>query len=248
MTDPPSYRKVNPADAPILILTLSSDIAPLQDMDAFAQQVISPALSTIDGVAQVQVFGSQKYAVRVQLDPDALAARGIGVDEVQAAIAAANANTPVGTLKNTKQSLTIQAQTELSNAEQFRNIIVATRNGKPVRLGDLACVTDSVENNQTASWYNGNARDPARRLPSAGSQHGRGRRPHQGAAAELRQPAAAAAQLQRAQRPLHLDPRRRARRAVHARADHRARHHGDLPVPAQSVAPPSSRRWPCRSR
>jgi HAE1 family hydrophobic/amphiphilic exporter-1 len=155
MTDPPSYRKVNPADAPILILTLSSGIAPLQDMDAFAQQVISPALSTIDGVAQVQVFGSQKYAVRVQLNPDALAARGIGVDEVQAAITAANANTPIGTLKNTKQSLTIQAQTELSNADQFRGIIVATRGDRPVRLGELAVVTDSVEDNQTASWYNG---------------------------------------------------------------------------------------------
>jgi hydrophobic/amphiphilic exporter-1 (mainly G- bacteria), HAE1 family len=93
--------------------------------------------------------------VRVQLDPDALAARGIGVDEVHTAVSAANANTPVGTLKNLKQSLTIQAQTELSNGEQFRNIIVATRNGRPVRLGDLAVVTDSVQDNQTASWYNG---------------------------------------------------------------------------------------------
>jgi HAE1 family hydrophobic/amphiphilic exporter-1 len=155
MTEPPSYRKVNPADAPILILTLSSDIAPLQDMDAFAQQVISPALSTIDGVAQVQVFGSQKYAVRVQLDPDTLAARGIGVDVVQQAIAAANANTPIGTLRNRQQSLTIQAQTELSTADQFRNIIIASRDARPIRLGDLATVTDSVENNQTASWYNG---------------------------------------------------------------------------------------------
>jgi len=155
MSEPPSYRKVNPADAPILILTLRSEIAPLPEMDAFAQQVISPALSTIDGVAQVQIFGSQKYAVRVQLDPDALAARGIGVDEIHAAISAANANTPVGTLKNLKQSMTIQAQTELSNGEQFRNIIVATRNGRPVRLGDLAVVTDSVQDNQTASWYNG---------------------------------------------------------------------------------------------
>src|SRR5258705_2723617 len=155
MTEPPSYRKVNPADAPILILTLRSDIAPLPDMDEFAEQVISPVLSTIDGVAQVQIFGSQKYAVRVQLDPDALAARGIGVDEVQQAITAANANTPVGTLRNLQQSLTIQAQTELSNANQFRNIIVATRNDRPVRLGDIAVVTDSVENNQTASWHNG---------------------------------------------------------------------------------------------
>lgn len=155
MTEPPSYRKVNPADAPVLILALSSDIAPLPDIDAFAQQVISPALSTIDGVAQVQIFGSQKYAVRVQIDPDALAARGIGVDEVQAAITAANANTPVGTLRNLKQSLTIQAQTELSNAEQFANVIVATRNGRPVRLGEIAKVINSVQNNQTASSYNG---------------------------------------------------------------------------------------------
>jgi HAE1 family hydrophobic/amphiphilic exporter-1 len=155
MTEPPSYRKVNPADFAILILVLRSDIAPLPDLDAFAQQVISPALSTIDGVAQVQIFGSQKYAVRVQIDPDALAARGIGVDQVQDAVSAANANTPVGTLRNLQQSMTIQARTELSNGAQFRNIIVATPNGRPVRLGDLATVTDSVENNQTASWYNG---------------------------------------------------------------------------------------------
>ena len=155
MTDPPSYRKVNPADAPILILTLSSGVAPLSDMDAFAQQVISPALSTIEGVAQVQVFGSQKFAVRVQLNPDALAARGIGVDEVQQAISAANANTPIGTLKNLQQSLTIQAQTELTTAEQFRDIIVAMRGDRPVRLGDLAVVINSVEDNQTASWYKG---------------------------------------------------------------------------------------------
>jgi hydrophobic/amphiphilic exporter-1 (mainly G- bacteria), HAE1 family len=155
MTEPPSYRKVNPADAPIMILALSGEVTPLSDMDAFAQQVISPALSTIEGVAQVQVFGSQKYAVRIQLDPDTLAARGIGVDEVQAAVTSANNVTPVGTLRNTEQTLAIQATTDLSNADQFRSVIVATRNGHPVRLGDLAMVTDSVENNQTASWYNG---------------------------------------------------------------------------------------------
>jgi hydrophobic/amphiphilic exporter-1 (mainly G- bacteria), HAE1 family len=154
MTEPPSYRKVNPADAPIMILALSGDITPLPDMDAFAQQVISPALSTVEGVAQVQVFGSQKYAVRIQLDPDILAARGIGVDEVQTAVAAANTVTPVGTLRNTEQSLAIQATTDLSNADQFRSVIVATRNARPVRLGELGVVSDSVENNQTASWYN----------------------------------------------------------------------------------------------
>ncbi len=154
MTEPPSYRKVNPADAPILLLALSGAVTPLPDMDAFGQQVISPALSTIQGVAQVQVFGSQKYAVRIQLDPDVLAARGIGVDEVQTALAAANTVTPVGTLKNSEQAFAIQATTDLSTADQFRSIIVATRNGRQMRLGDLGVVSDSVENNQTASWYN----------------------------------------------------------------------------------------------
>lgn len=155
MTNPPSFRKVNPADAPILMLAISSNILPLSDLDAFSQQIISPALSTIAGVAQVQVWGSQKFAVRIQIDPNALATRSIGVDEVQTAVAAANANTPVGILQNDKQQLIIEARTQLSNAAQFTNIIVATRNGKPVRLGDVANVIDSVENTQTASWYNG---------------------------------------------------------------------------------------------
>ena len=154
MTQAPSYRKVNPADAPILILTLSSDIAPLPEIDAFAQQVISPALSTLEGVAQVQVFGTQKYAVRVQLDPDALAARGIGINDVQLAISAANVNTPVGTLRNPLQSFSINAETQLTNAEHFQQIIVARPNGRPVRLEDVAVVSDSVQDAQTASWYN----------------------------------------------------------------------------------------------
>ena len=155
MTELPSYRKVNPADAPVLLLAIRSEQTPLPEIDAFAQQVISPALSTIAGVAQVLVYGSQKFAVRVQLDPNALAARGIGVNEVQAAVAAANASTPVGTLRNAQQQLTIQAETELANAAQFRQVIVATRGGRSVRLQDVAVVTDSVEDNQAASWFNG---------------------------------------------------------------------------------------------
>jgi HAE1 family hydrophobic/amphiphilic exporter-1 len=155
MTELPSYRKVNPADAPVLLLAIRSDTTPLPELDAFAQQVISPALSTVDGVAQVLVYGSQKYAVRIQVDPNALSARGIGVNEVQAAVAAANANTPVGTLRNAQQQLTIQAETELNNAAQFRQVIVTTRGGRPVRLGDVAVVSDSVEDNQAASWFNG---------------------------------------------------------------------------------------------
>jgi HAE1 family hydrophobic/amphiphilic exporter-1 len=154
MVDPPSYRKVNPADAPVLILAITSENTPLPKLDAFAQQVISPALSTIDGVAQLTVFGSQKYAVRVQIKPDALASRGIGVDEIQTAVTAANANTPVGSLANKTQQVTLQARTTMSDASEFRDIIVAVRNNRPVRLGDVSNVIDSVENDQTASWYN----------------------------------------------------------------------------------------------
>ncbi len=155
MTDPPSYRKVNPADAPILMMNLTSEVLPLSRLDEFAQSIVSPVLSTIDGVAQVQVMGGQKYAVRIQVDPTSLAARGIGVDELQTAVSAANANTPVGTLQNDTQSLTIEARTQIATAEQFANVIIATRNGRPVRLGDVAKVIDSVENTKTASWYDG---------------------------------------------------------------------------------------------
>src|SRR3954447_392219 len=155
MTTPPSYRKLNPADAPILLLALQSDTQPLSKLDAFAQTVISPALSTITGVGQVLSFGSQKYAVRIQLDPTALTARGIGVDEIQQAVAAANVNTPGGTVEGNAQNLAIQAQTQLANADAFRDIIVAVRNNHPVRLGDVAKVIDSVENDQIASWYDG---------------------------------------------------------------------------------------------
>ncbi|WP_311028398.1 efflux RND transporter permease subunit [Mesorhizobium koreense] len=155
MVDPPSYRKVNPADASILILSLVSDTIPLTDLDAFAENVISPSLSTIDGVAQVLIFGQQKYAVRVQIDPTALAARGISIDQLQQAIASANSNTPLGTLSNDRQQLTITANTQLDDAAAFSNLIIATRNGRPVRLGEVTRVIDSVETTTTGSWYDG---------------------------------------------------------------------------------------------
>ena len=155
MEDAPSYRKVNPADQPILLLALRSDVMALSQIDDFAQQVMSPRLSTLSGVAQVSVFGSQKYAVRIQVDPNALAARDIGIDELQQAVALANTITPVGVIKNQDQTLTIQAETQLDDASQFSDLIIATRGGKPVRLRDVAKVIDSVENNQTASWFEG---------------------------------------------------------------------------------------------
>ena len=155
MPAPPSYRKVNPADAPILLLALKSDIVPLTDLDAFAQQVISPSLSTLNGVAQVSIFGSQQFAVRIQLDAVALAARGISVAQIQDAVAAANQNTPLGTLQGNQQQLTIVADTQLDNAAAFSKLIIKSADGKSVRLGDVTRVIDSVANNQTASWYDG---------------------------------------------------------------------------------------------
>ena len=138
MTSPPSYRKVNPADAPILLMSLVSDTVPLTDLDAFAENVISPSLSTLDGVAQVSIFGQQKYAVRIQIDPTALAARGISIDQLQTAIASANSNTPLGVLQNDQQQLTITANTQLTNAAGFSNLIIATKNGPSgaARRGD----------------------------------------------------------------------------------------------------------------
>ncbi|WP_448205570.1 efflux RND transporter permease subunit [Azospirillum sp. sgz302134] len=155
MTTPPSYRKVNPADQPILLLALSSPTLQLSQLNDFAETAVQPKVATLPGVAQVQIYGSQKYAVRVQVDPNALAVRGIGIDELQKALSAANANTPVGTLSGAKQQLVLAANPQLPNAAAFRDLIVAWRNGAPVRLGDVAAVLDSVENTRTASWHNG---------------------------------------------------------------------------------------------
>ncbi|KAA0582602.1 efflux RND transporter permease subunit [Azospirillum sp. Sh1] len=155
MTTPPSYRKVNPADQPILFLSLNSPTLPLSQLNDIAETLIQPKVATLPGVAQVQIYGSQKYAVRVQVNPNALALRGIGIDELQKALAAANANTPVGTLTGQQQQLVIAANPQLPDAAAFRQLIVAYRNNAPVRLGDVAQVLDSVENDRTASWLNG---------------------------------------------------------------------------------------------
>jgi HAE1 family hydrophobic/amphiphilic exporter-1 len=154
MPSPPSYRKVNPADQPILYLSLSSPTLPLSMVDEYAETFIAQRISTVSGVAQVQVFGSQKYAVRVQLDPEALATRGIGIDEVASAVARGNVNLPTGTLYGRYQAFTIEASGQLSNAEAYRPLIVTYHNGSPVYLQDLGRVIDSVENDKIISWYN----------------------------------------------------------------------------------------------
>ncbi len=155
MTDPPSYRKVNPADAPILFLSLTSSVLPLSTVDDYAETQVAERISTVPGVAQVQVFGQQKYAVRVQVDPDALAARGIGIDDVRQALADTNSNAPLGTLMGERRLLTLQATGQLQKAADYGSLIVTYRNGAPVRLGEIAHIVDGVENNRTAGWFNG---------------------------------------------------------------------------------------------
>ena len=154
MPTPPSYKKVNPADQPVLYLALSSPTLPLYTVDEYAQTNLAQRISTISGVAQVQVFGSQKYAVRVQLDPSALATLGIGIDEVQKALAESNVNLPTGTLYGPNQAFNVQATGQLTNAAAYRPLIVAYRNGSPVRLEQLGRVIDGVQTDKVASWYN----------------------------------------------------------------------------------------------
>jgi HAE1 family hydrophobic/amphiphilic exporter-1 len=153
MPSPPSYRKVNPADQPILFLALTSSTLRLSDLHEFAETMLAQRISTVPGVAQVSIYGAQKFAVRAQLDPRELASRGLGIDEVVAAIQAGNVNLPTGTLFGPDQSTTVESTGQLLDAAAYRQLIVAYRNGSPIRLEQLGNVVDSVENNKTASWF-----------------------------------------------------------------------------------------------
>ncbi|MEP7099138.1 MAG: efflux RND transporter permease subunit, partial [Burkholderiales bacterium] len=155
MTVPPSYRKVNPADAPVLLIALTSPSMNLADLNDYAEHLISPSLSTLDGVAQVNIYGQKRFAVRVRAQPEALTARNISLDELNAALRAANVNTPVGTLDGQTQTLTLQANKQLKNAAEFSELIVSNRGGNPVRLRDVAQVEDSFETVKTAASLNG---------------------------------------------------------------------------------------------
>ena len=153
MPTPPSYRKVNPADSPILFLALTSKTLPLSTVTEYGETNIAQSISMVSGVAQVQVYGSQKYAVRVQLDPDRMATKGIGIDDVANAVRDANVNLPSGVLWGSHQAFTVQASGQLVKAGFYGPIIVAYRDGAPVRLGDLGTVKDSVENDKVAAWF-----------------------------------------------------------------------------------------------
>jgi len=155
MTTPPSYRKANPADAAVVILALTSDGADLTKMDDLAENIISPALSTISGVAQAQIFGAKTYAVRIEVDPSRLASRGLSLEGLSNTLAAANDQSPVGTLQNSSQALTVNASTQRTDASSFRTLIIANPNGRAVRLQDVATVNDSVEVLNQGSWLDG---------------------------------------------------------------------------------------------
>ncbi|MFC3532119.1 efflux RND transporter permease subunit [Vogesella facilis] len=155
MTSMPSYRKVNPADAPILLLALNSPALSLTELNDYADNLVSPTLSTINGVAQVQIFGQKRYAVRVQADPQKLAARNLTLDEVATVLRAANGNTPLGTLEGRAQVLTVQSDSQYRNAAEFARLAVGRNGDKVVRLADVARVEDSIENLKTGSWVNG---------------------------------------------------------------------------------------------
>jgi len=153
MPSPPSFQKVNPADQPVLYLSLTTPTLPLSTLNKYAETIIAQRISMVNGVAQVQVYGSQKYAVRIQADPQALAARGIGIDELDAAIRSQNVNLPTGVLVGPYKSFTVQANGQLMRAADYRELIVTYRNGLPVRLRELGRVLDSVENDKVAAWY-----------------------------------------------------------------------------------------------
>jgi HAE1 family hydrophobic/amphiphilic exporter-1 len=155
MTSMPAYRKVNPADAPVLLISLRSPSLPPSDLQSYAEHLISPTLSTFSGVAQVSVFGSKRFAIRVRVKPDAMVAANLGFDELSNALRQANVNTPLGTLEGKKQTLVLQANKQLENAEDFANLIVGIRAGAPIRLRDVADVEDSVETFKSSATYNG---------------------------------------------------------------------------------------------
>ena len=151
---PPSFRKVNPADAPIIFLALKSDTLPLHVVNEYAENIIQQQVQQLPGVAQVNVFGQQKYAVRIYVDPQAATARGLSLGDISRAVNAANSNAPVGTMRGERQRVTVEATGQMQKAEDYNGLIISTRNGIPVKLEDVAKPVDSVENDQVAGWHN----------------------------------------------------------------------------------------------
>ncbi len=155
MTTPPSFRKVNPSEFPVLFIANISSTQPLSTVHEYADTVLAQQISQLPGVAQVLVYGAQKFAVRVQVDPEAAALRGVSFEDVRTAVARANSSVPVGTLTGPRQNVVLQSSAQLDKAADYHSVVVAWRNGAPVKLTEIARVVDSVENDKVASWFNG---------------------------------------------------------------------------------------------
>jgi HAE1 family hydrophobic/amphiphilic exporter-1 len=215
MPRPPSFQKTNPADQPVLYLSLTSDTLPAYTVDEYAETLLSQRISMASGVSQVLVYGAQKYAVRVELNPDELMARNIGIDEVQRAVQQNNVNEPTGRLQGDKQAFTIQSSGQLMNAAAYRPMVVAYRNGTPVRLEQLGRVIDGTA--------------------SAGNQHSRGGGQRQSASPSVPHRDSACYQAGSGLRRIAIYPEFDPRCRVHPRPDHLPGGDGHLPVPAQSL-------------
>ncbi|MEP6940777.1 MAG: efflux RND transporter permease subunit, partial [Rudaea sp.] len=155
MSVPPTFRKVNPADAPVFFIGMSSNTMPLAKVDEYAETLLAQRLSMVDGVALVNVYGSQKHAVRIDLDPGAMAARGLGIDQVAAAVGSGNVDLPTGTLYGSDRTYSVMVNGQFEAAAPFSTLVVSYQNGAPVRLGDIAHVYDGVQNDKLAAWVNG---------------------------------------------------------------------------------------------
>src|SRR5437016_9734450 len=156
MTVPPSFRKVNPGESPIVFISANSATLPLSAVNDYAEVVLAQQMSQIPGIAQVEIYGSQKFAVRVQVDPVAAAARNVSLDEIRRVLVSTNSNSPVGTLYGPRQNITLLATSAMRRAEEYKDVVVAWRNGAPVKLQEIATVVDSVENDKQANWFNEN--------------------------------------------------------------------------------------------
>src|SRR5262249_15895362 len=156
MTVPPSFRKVNPGDFPVLVVSVNSQTLPLSAVNEYGEITLGQQISQLPGVAQVLVYGAQRFAVRVQVDPVAAAARNVPLEGIRTVVSKTNSNTPGGTLYGPKQNVTLTASGAMNKAEEYRRVVVAYRNGSPVYLDQVARVVDGVENDKIASWFNDN--------------------------------------------------------------------------------------------
>ncbi|HEY6395410.1 MAG TPA: efflux RND transporter permease subunit, partial [Candidatus Binataceae bacterium] len=153
LTTPPSFNRTNPADQPVVLLAASSATAPISTVDEYAETILGQQISQLPGISEVEVYGSQQYATRIQVDPVAAAARNISLEDIRAVLAATNSNTPVGTLYGPKQNVSLLATNAMRSAAEYKDVVVAWRNGAPVRLREVADVIDDVANNQVAGWF-----------------------------------------------------------------------------------------------